>query len=311
MHLVRVLRRSTKVAVTGLAVVLAVYVGTSTLGAAALMQIPRLPLVGSPASVGLTFQDVAFASRVDGVPLKGWFIPALGDSVLVIVHGGFQNRVDPTVDTLDLARDLVHEGYDLLLFDLRGRGESGGKGRSLSNIDEDIGGAIDYLKSRGYPTGKIGIIGYCSGAASACLFASRERIGGLVLDGCFTSVKDMVYNQASIRGIPRLPVDVFLPGLELAAKVFYGYEAVNPVDVVRNVQCPVLFIHEEDDDLISTVDDVKLTDTSGNPTNMLWEVDGTVHSKAYQAYPVEYVAKVSEFFRAALMTTGQAGMFSQ
>lgn len=275
------------------------------------MQIPRLPLDASPASVGLAYQDVSFVSRVDHVMLKGWFLPASGDSVLVIVNGGFQNRVDPTVDTLDLAHDLVQKGYNLLLFDLRGRGESTGEGRSLSNIDKDLGGAIDYVKSRGYPAGKIGIIGFCSGAANACLFASQESIGGLVLDGCFTSVRDMVNNQASTRGIPRIPVDVFVPGVQLAARVFYGYKAVNPIDVVNKIRCPILFIHEEDDDLISTVDDLELAGKSGSPTNTLWQVEGTAHSRAYQTHPAEYVARVDAFFRATFRTAGQAGLPAQ
>jgi len=305
MHLSKVMRGHIKIAAMVLASVLAVYVGFSILGAAASMQIPRLPVNGSPVAVGLNYQDVSFVSRVDRITLKGWFIPASGDSVLIIVHGGFQPRVDPTIDTLNLAHDLIEKTYGILIFDLRGRGESGGKGFSLSNMDKDIGGAVDFLKGMGYTTDKIGIIGYCSGAAGVCIFASKEVVGGLVLDGCFTSVADMVNNQATTRGIPRIAVDVFLPGVELAAMVFYGYQKVNPIDVVDKVLCPILFIHEEDDDLVSTLDDVELIDKSDRPTNMLWQVEDTAHSLAYQTHPVEYITRVDAFFRSALQTAGQ------
>ena len=222
-----------------------------------------------------------------------------------MINGGFQNRIDPVVDTLGLAHDLVQKGYNILLFDLRGRGESGGKAHSLSNENKDIGGAIDYLESRGYPADKIGLIGYCSGAANACIFASQNNIGGLVLDGCFPSVEDMVYNQASTHGIPGLPVDIFLPAVRIAAKVFYGYKEINPIDVVSKVRCPIFFIHEENDDLVSTGDDVALTKASDSQTNMLWQVDNTLHVRAYQNYPEEYVTKVSEFFNSALNMNGQ------
>ena len=185
------LRSKQKIVITWLSAFVAIYMGVSILGAATSMQIPRLPVIGSPTSVGLVSQDVVFNSRVDNISLKGWFIPSSGDSVIVIIHGGFQNRLDPIVNTLDLACDLNHNGFNLLLFDLRGRGESGGLGLSLSNINEDIGGAIDYLNSRGYSSEKIGLLGYCSGAANACIFSSKEKVGGLILDGCFTSVKDM------------------------------------------------------------------------------------------------------------------------
>jgi len=304
-------RRRIKIAVTCLGVIIAVYVGTSTLGAAAAMGIPRLPLIASPASVGLTFQNVSFDSRVDKVPLDGWFIPASGDAVLVIINGGFQNRVDPVVDTLALAHDLAQKGYNILLFDLRGRGDSGGKAYSLSNENKDIGGAIDYLESRGYPANKIGLIGFCSGAANACTFASQNKIGGLVLDACFPSVEDMIDNQAANHDIPRLLVDIFFPAVQIAGKVFYGYTEINPIDVVSKIQCPIFFIHEQDDDLVSTGDDVALSKASDNPTNILWQVNNTPHVSAYQNYPEEYITKVSDFFNSALNMNDQNGLPGQ
>jgi len=71
MRITKALRRRIKIIVTCLSVAMALYVGISILGAAATMQLPRLPLKSSPAFVGLTFQDVAFKSRVDTIPLKG------------------------------------------------------------------------------------------------------------------------------------------------------------------------------------------------------------------------------------------------
>jgi uncharacterized protein len=294
-----------KIIVTFLAVFIAIYLGTSTLGAAAAMSIPRLPLNVSPASVGLAFQNVSFASSLDKVSLDGWFIPSTGDAVLVIINGGFQNRVDPVVDTLSLAHDLQQKGYNILLFDLRGRGDSAGTAHSLSDENKDIGGAIDYLESRGYPADKIGLIGFCSGAANACIFASQNDIGGAVLDACFPSVESMVYNQAANHGIPRLPVDIFLPAVRTAARVFFGYKEINPIDVVGKIQCPLFFIHEGDDDLVSAKDDVALDKASDNPTDVLWQVGNTLHVEAYQSYPEEYITKVSEFFDSTLDGNGQ------
>ena len=284
-----------KAALIGIIVVLVAYMGLSVYGARAAMEIPRLPLNDSPASVGLNYEDVAFTSRVDSVLLKGWFIPSENGSVIVIVHGGFQNRVDYNVDTLGLARDLAHKGFSLLLFDLRGRGESEGKGLSLSNIERDIGGAVDYLKHRGYSAESISIIGFCSGAASAVIFASQENIGALVLDGCFARVASMFKTQAALRGIPGFLVDFFTPGVFLMAKLLYGYKMVNPVDVVATVACPILFIHEERDNTIPVEDAYRLFQASGSTENELWIVPDAEHSQAYRTFPSRYVEKVASF----------------
>ena len=311
MHLFRGGHRKIRVIVICLAVIMATYIGTSTLGAATAMSIPRLPLKGSPASVGLTFQNVSFDSRVDKVALNGWFIPSTGDAVLIIVNGGFQNRVDPVVHTLNLAHDLQQQGFNILLFDLRGRGDSEGVAHSLSNENKDIGGAVDYLESRGYLADKIGLIGFCSGAANACIFASQNNIGGVVLDACFPSVESMVYNQAANHGIPRFTVDIFLPAVRIAARAFFDYSEVNPIDVVSKIQCPIFFIHEDEDDLVSTADDVALTKASNNPADLLWQVSDTLHVEAYWNYPEEYISKVTNFFNLALKVNGQSTSFGQ
>jgi alpha/beta superfamily hydrolase len=291
-----------KVTTIGITVTLVLYVGLSVFGAIAIMEIPRQPLEDSPASVGLTYENVSFASRDDGEVLRGWYIPAEGDSVLVIVHGGSENRVDATVGTLNLAHDLAQKGYALLLFDLQGRGESEGKGRSLFNNDRDIGGAVDYLKNRGYLVSRIGIIGFCSGAAASCIFASQENIGGLVLDGCFASIYDMVASLAAQRKIPNFLLDFFTPGVVLAVETIYSYKLVNPIDVVAEVTCPILFIHEEYDDLIRLEANYQLLKVSENPANTLWEVSGARHSEAYKTCPSEYVERVADFFGTVMGT---------
>jgi pimeloyl-ACP methyl ester carboxylesterase len=280
--------------------ILVIYTGLSIFGAHEAMEIPRLPLDEdvSPADVGLAYEDVSFSSREDNLVLRGWYLPADGDDAIIIVHGGFQPRLDDEVDTLDLAHDLVAEGYNLLLFDLRGRGESEGEGRALSNIERDIGGAFDYIMSEGYPPERIYIIGFCSGAASACVFASQNQVGALVLDGCFANAYNMVVNQATQMGIPEFLVNSFTPGVFLMCRIFYGFELVNAEDVIADVACPIFFIHEENDELISLEEMQLLFDLSTNPANQFWEVPDAEHSQPYKTHPAEYIERVDGFFSA-------------
>lgn len=278
-----------------LATIVFIYAGLSVFGAFRIMELPRLPLKDSPASVGLTYEDVSFPSRGDRVTLRGWYIPAANQIVIVIVHGGFQNRVDDNVGTLQLARDLVDRGYNILLFDLRGRGESDGKGLALLNTELDIGGAVDYLTSRGYPQENIVLMGFCAGAASACIFSSQENPGAVILDGCFPDIPDRITSEAVAAGVPGYLVELFLPGLHLMVKAIYDYEPVNPVDIVADIACPIFFIHEELDKYTSLEDTYQLYQKSGNPADEIWEVSAAEHSQAYTTHPAEYVARLDKF----------------
>lgn len=284
-----------KVGLIVVAVTFVIYWSLSIFGAIAVMRVPRLPLDDSPASVGLVYEDISFPSRYDDIELKGWFIPGGGDFVIVVIPGGFQNRVDYNVNTLGLARDLVGKQYDVLMFDLRGRGESEGKGLVLMNIDRDIGGAIDYLKNEGYSANSIAIIGFCTGATSSCIFAHQESIGALVLVGCYPYITDMVVTQAALRGIPEFLVRFFIPGVLSIARIIYGFELINPIDVIDDVNCPILFIHEEYDDSITLEDNHQLNRESGSDANEVWEISSANHSQGYKTHPHAFVEKVANF----------------
>ena len=119
----------------------------------------RMPVHDDPASVGLPFMDVSFNSRRDLTDpehlLKGWLVlpkgvettPVARDTRwLVIVHGDGANRADPQAGAMGLAKAIWDLGYGILMFDMRGCGESddadftGGWKERL-----DVLGALDHL----------------------------------------------------------------------------------------------------------------------------------------------------------------------
>lgn len=274
-------------------VILMAYFGVSGYVANEVMVIPKLPLKGTPASVGLAYEDITFPSRDDNIALKGWFIER-GASIILIVNGGYQNRLSPEEGTLELSKDLVQTGYSVLLFDLRGRGESEGKGLVLVNTERDIGGAIDYVKTRNYSD--IVIIGFSTGAVSALSFATQESVTAIVADGCFSNITETLIKRVNEEtAIPKLLIRFFTPGIFLMTKIIYGYEKVNPVNIVSDVKCPILFIYGEADDLIPINDAYKLYEASNNALNELWVVPGATHCQAYRTDPIGYIDRVASF----------------
>lgn len=262
------------------------------------MTIPRLPLLYQGSSLGVPYEDVSFKTRTDNLTLKGWFLPGANSQVIIVIHGGFQNRIDDVVDTKDLAPALVGRGYNVLLFDLRGRGESEGVGHSLSDIDADVGGAVDYVKSRGFPAKDICLLGFCSGAAQSCIYSSRNHdVGAVILDGCFTDVGTMVARQAESIDLPGWAARAFTPGATLWAGIIYGFHRVDPVNVVPEIQCPVLFIHEQLDEFTTTAETQHMLHEAANPQSDFFEIPGAKHSEGFHTYPQQYVDAVDVFLK--------------
>ncbi len=148
----------------------------------------------SPDVLGLYYEPVVFRSA-DGTLLKGWFIPSLdvdeivaeGDKALrkkrpavILCHDYGANREQ----LLPLSASLHHNGYDVLLFDFRATGESGGKRRSFGLYErDDVLAAIGYLKKRStIDPQRIALIGEGLGAAAALSAATVDSgIHSLIL----------------------------------------------------------------------------------------------------------------------------------
>ncbi len=286
-----------KITLTVAACLLVIYAGISCYGAKEAMTIPRLPLVYEASSLGVAYENVSFPTRGDNLTLKGWYLPGVNSQVILFLHGGFQNRIDANVDTSALARALVDKGYNVLLFDLRGRGESEGKGISLSHIDEDVGGAVDYLKSRGFDIKDICIIGFCSGATMASIYGSRNEIGALILDGCFIDCGTMVIRQAEYIHLPGWLARLFIPGGMLTTRVMYGYHRIDSIDVIPDIKSPLFFIHEELDYFTTMEETRRMFESSTNPASEFLEITGAEHSQGFRAHPVEYIDRVDSFLK--------------
>ncbi len=281
-----------------LVITLVVYLAISAYIAYRIMRVPRTPLTETPTSVGLSHEEVSFPSRIDDLMLKGWYLAGDRRFTIIVVTGMYQNRVDASIGTLSMARDLVEKGYNILLFDLRGRGESEGKGVLLTNADRDIGGAFDYIRRRGCPADNIGIIGFSAGAASTIIFAGQENMAAVVSESCFANIADtFIRKVASKFNKPRLLIKVFSFGIYLMSIIMYGYRKVDPLDRIADVACPILLIQGGKDDLIPPEDAYKLLKASGNPSDKLWLVPDAGHTENYCLDPVGYIDRVTSFFQ--------------
>ncbi len=83
----------------------------------------------------MTYENIDFQST-DGIPLKGWWIPGDSSAVVFIIHGYGANRAgwliknikgeEEYINWLASAPPLHKAGFNLVYFDLRACGESGG-----------------------------------------------------------------------------------------------------------------------------------------------------------------------------------------
>ena len=112
-----------------------------------LIQADRYSQEAHPTDYGLEYEDVKFFSRNGELMLSGWYLSKYSDSPhIIFVHGiGSVRSGDSAVV---LASRLVDFGFNILMFDLRGHGSSGGDRVSGGYFERwDVLGAFDYCWS--------------------------------------------------------------------------------------------------------------------------------------------------------------------
>ena len=288
----------------GLALILVVVIailGISGFLGYSMTKVERVPIEEDPAFLGLKYEDISFLSRDDKLTLRGWYLPAQNsEQVIIMVHGGEQHRADPSMGMLDIASGLVEHGYNVLMFDLRGHGESDRNRMSAGYYEKrDLLGAVDYMKGRGLE--HIGVLGFSMGAATA-LMATPEGndIDAVVADSSFADLKDMMEPEFSKR--TKFP-KFFLPTLLFVVKIMYGvdFNAIKPIELVSEIAPrPILFIHGELDETVPLEHAYRLQQASQNPQNQLWVVPETGHVSSYVDHPEEYMNKITTFFDGVL-----------
>ena len=149
--------------------------------AVAATNVPRPELGATPASVGLTYEDVTLRTS-DGVSLAGWYVPSTQRAAVVVLHGAGSTRSD----VLAQAAVLADAGFSVLLVDARGHGASGGRAMDFGwQGDADIAAATGYLASRpDVDPDRIGAVGMSMGGEEAIgATATNPLLRAVVAEG--------------------------------------------------------------------------------------------------------------------------------
>lgn len=170
---------------------------------------PKAAVTETPASVGLAFEAIRFASDDAGQPrLSGWWIPASLDALTarfnrytVLYLHGQDGNLSGTVDELAM---LHAAGVNVLAFDYRGYGQSQLARPSETHWRDDAVWALAYLTgTRHIEAGSIVLYGDELGANLAVEVATRHpELGGVVLQQPLINPAAVIFNDPRASLVP-------------------------------------------------------------------------------------------------------------
>jgi fermentation-respiration switch protein FrsA (DUF1100 family) len=257
---------------------------------------PSNNTIDKPATViNSKFEDVSFITS-DKVHLKGWVFPGTSDKAILLVHGLNQNRLNYDYDGVDIVKELLAKGYTVMVFDLRGYGDSEKTRIGYGFVeDRDVIAAVKVLKDRQIAPAKIGIIADSLGAIST-LHAAPELtdIGAIVADSSTSDMQQLISDRMVIdKHIPRF----FHPGVFLMARLVFGIPITSRMPLTSVHETPervYLFLHGEKDTYIPHINSERLLQAA-NPKSQLVTFTGAEHVQTYKTNPDLYRNSVFTF----------------
>jgi pimeloyl-ACP methyl ester carboxylesterase len=187
----------------------------------------------------------------DGVALATtcWLADAPSPATVVICHGFTANKADPKV--VALAELLYAGGHEVITYDARGHGDSGGT-CTLGKLEGlDVAAVVEWAATRGNP---VVLIGASIGAVAALSYAAdHDSLAGVI--------------AISSPGDWRLPLRVRSLVTAGIARTRLGrrwarrtinvrigpWEAPDPArSLLEAVRCPVVVVHGSADPIIPT-----------------------------------------------------------
>lgn len=146
----------------------------------------------TPRSWGFSYESVNFKST-DGTSIHGWFIPAkskVKKGTVVFSHGNSGSMGYH----LGFILWMADAGYNILMYDYRGFGKSGGTPERRGILD-DVKAAFAYVKTRkDVDATKLVSYGHSLGGAKSITALAENPVRGvraIVIDGAFASYLSM------------------------------------------------------------------------------------------------------------------------
>lgn len=270
------------------------YVGVSLFTADRLTRPTNHPLLIDPRRVSR--DATPWSTRtVDGVTLRGWYLPTEARrNLIVLVHGMWSSWLEMAA----LGRDLHARGHDVLLFDLRGHGQSDSSRLSLGRRERaDLRAVLRWAEDQGFSRDRIGWLGYSMGASTLLLEAAQNpEIQVVVMDSPYGDLPELLKTQLSKHS--RLP-SWFNPGILAAARWCFGVRTDDlvPIRAARSWgNRPLLLIHGESDSIVPVRQAHQIAQAAGASCLTL-TFPGVEHVQAYETDPQGYVSVIETFFR--------------
>ncbi len=298
-----------KIAVISIAVVVALvfsWVITCAVSAYTVLNPERkaLSLDDGPIERDLVYNTFDLPGLNSGDQIICWWIPSqdyMGEftdsnKTVVISHNYGSNREMIEISAIYLVEDIVHAGYNVVMFDYSGSGNAKGKNYTFgAEESEELGLVVDYIKET-YSQEHIAVLGWGFGAAAAIVAGSEnENVSCVIADGSYLDLRSYLEENLSVWTF--MPDGLFTPLTLKFMELMSGCDfELSPYNAVADASGKsFLFFHGINDYIFPYENSNVLFDRASENNFADIALFNTLHIYGLMAYEENYTNEVLDF----------------
>lgn len=231
----------------------------------------------------------------EGLRLRGCYynVNPNSDKVVIIHHGYTANHYV----CLQFADIFFEQGYNCLLLDMRGHGDSEGKYATYGYKErEDLDKWVDLMRKKVGNSGIIGLHGQSMGGATVLMYGGKygEKIDFIVADCAYSRGKDIIKSQFKQAKVPFYPMYNIL-NRKLRSVCGFDMNKISPIDDIKGSKVPVLFVHGTGDKLVPHHMSEEMYNAKRGESDRLLLIADAIHVGAYSKDKEKYKREIKIF----------------
>jgi len=232
-----------------------------------------------------------------GYKLTGYLLKAEAESDLYL-FGAHGYRSYGKKEFCGVAQYYIKNGINVFIPDHVASGESEGTHCTFGyNEVRDCMKWLSYMTDNFGKDIRIILHGVSMGCATVTMMGGREdlpdNVKMIVADCGFTTAKALFTYKLGAMGVPS---DKLIKAVDLVHKRKHGFsfDALKPVESVKNAGVPMLFIHGAEDKLVPCYMVEELYEACGSEVKDILIVDGADHAQSYKVDKERFEAKLDK-----------------
>lgn len=252
-----------------------------------------------PRSVVHTFPTFPFDTVIlktsNGLKIDGWYSrpDSMAKGTVILFHGWSINKGY----ILPEAEEFRYLGYNVLLVDLRGHGNSDGNTTSIGYYEsEEVKLAYDYIKEKGEKNIFLWGMSLGSVIIAKALNDYNLQPTAVILEMPFYSLQSFLEGRSKLFGFPGEPFGFLVTAWTGIESGYNGF-GFKVAEYAKKIHCPALLQWGTQDPFISVEQGKEIFDNIPGTKKKLIIHEGAGHQSFLQLDPVQWRMEMESLLR--------------